>query len=258
MLLGLIEPTRGSSTILGHDSRSLPPAVRARIGYLAEGHPAYPWMRVRDHARLQARHFPRWNARIFERTCEDFQIDPATQAAHLSRGQRAGMCLGLTLAIEPEVLILDDPALGLDPVARRALLEAVVQFTRRKERTVFFSSHLLTDIERVADYVAVLDAGTLRACCSVETFLRHVRQFALRFEGDPPGVTPFPGLLSSAMVNDELRITMVASDESIPPRVRALASSIEEVPMSFEDSLLAYLGRRRAPGRAWNQAGGDA
>jgi ABC-2 type transport system ATP-binding protein len=263
MLLGLLAPTRGHATLLGHDSRDLPASVRERVGYLAEGHPAYPHLTVADHARLQARHYRRWAPATFERTCADFQIAPAARVGTLSRGQRAGMCLGLTLATDPELLILDDPALGLDPVARRALLEAVVQFTRKKDRTVFFSSHLLSDVERVADYIAVLDAGVLRACCSVETFLRHVRQFALHFEGAPPPLPSFPGLLSTVTVDGEVRLTVVSPDDTIPSQLRSLASSVEELPLSFEDSLLAYIGRRRttaAPtaGEPATTFGGDA
>ena len=80
-----------------------------------------------------------------------FAINPRTKAGHLSHGQRAGLHLAMTLAIEPEVLMLDDPATGLDPAARRSLLEAMIYFTRSRERTIFFSTHLLDDVERVAD-----------------------------------------------------------------------------------------------------------
>src|SRR4029077_16722500 len=103
-----------------------------------------------------------------------------------------------TLAPEPELLILDDPALGLDPVARRSLLESMIYVTRGAGRTIFFSSHLLEDVERVADYLAILDHTFLRACCPVESFRAHVRQFLLRYARNmpPPDNPPaLPGLL---------------------------------------------------------------
>ena len=160
ILLGLLEPTRGSSTVFGHDSQHLPPLLRGKIGYLAENHPVVPWMTVAQAAKYQSAFYPAWNQRIFEGTVEHFNLKAEAKAGSLSRGQRAGLALALTLAPEPELLVLDDPALGLDPVARRALLEAILYITRTPNRTVFLSSHLLDDIERVADYLLILDRST--------------------------------------------------------------------------------------------------
>jgi ABC-type Na+ transport system ATPase subunit NatA/DNA-binding transcriptional regulator YhcF (GntR family) len=124
MLLGLTEPTRGSSRILGHDSQSLPPEVRARIGYMSESHSLYDSLTVRQNGEYQSRFYPRWNERIFQAVAGHFRLDPRTKAGQLSRGERAGLALAITLAPEPELLVLDDPAIGLDPVARRSLLES--------------------------------------------------------------------------------------------------------------------------------------
>jgi ABC-2 type transport system ATP-binding protein len=207
MILGLLEPTRGSATILGHDSASLSPDVRGRIGYLAEGHSVYGWMRVGEYGQFQRGFYPRWNQDIFAAVIDHFSIDPQTKAGHLSHGQRAGLHLAMTLAIEPEVLLLDDPATGLDPAARRSLLEAMVYFTRSRERTIFFSSHLLDDVERVADQVAILDYSVLRACSSIETFRDRVRRLVARFPAEPPRNLPdIPGLLQMAREHNELSL----------------------------------------------------
>ena len=101
MLLGLLAPTRGSSPICGHDSATLPPEARARIGYMAEGHPVYGWMRVGQYARFQSGFYSRWNRDIFAAVIDHFSIDPRTRAGYLSHGQRAGLHLAMTLAIEP-------------------------------------------------------------------------------------------------------------------------------------------------------------
>jgi ABC-2 type transport system ATP-binding protein len=122
MIRGLVQPRRGSSSILGHDSLTLTPEVRARIGYMAERHPAYAWMRVGQCDRFQSGFYNRWNHDIFASVIDYLSIDARTKAGHLSYGQRAGLHLAMTLAIEPEVLMLDDPATGLDPAARRSLL----------------------------------------------------------------------------------------------------------------------------------------
>jgi ABC-2 type transport system ATP-binding protein len=134
MLLGLVAATRGSARVLGYDSASLPPEARARIGYLAESHPVVPWMTAAEFGRYQADGQPRWRDEVFRGVLSHFDIAPGTRAKHLSRGERAGLCLACVLAADPELLILDDPTLGLDPVARHHLLEALVYLTRRAGR----------------------------------------------------------------------------------------------------------------------------
>jgi ABC-2 type transport system ATP-binding protein len=258
MLLGLLEPTRGSSTILGYDSTGLPPAARARIGYMAEGHPVYAWMRVAQCADFQRGFHPHWNQDIFAGVIDNFAIDPKTRAGNLSHGQRAGLHLAMTLAIEPELLVLDDPATGLDPAARRALLEAMVYFTRDRRRTIFFSSHLLDEVERVADYVAVLDYSVLRACCSVETFRDRVRQLVASFPAAPPRELPaIPGLLRATRAENELSVIVANPNGQTRRALQSLgAEAVDEQPISLEDALIAYVGRQGEKSFFLNTAGG--
>jgi ABC-2 type transport system ATP-binding protein len=246
MILGLLEPTRGSASILGHDSAALPPESRARIGYMAEGHPVYGWMRVGQYAGFQRGFYDRWNQETFAAVIDYFAIDPRTKSGHLSHGQRAGLHLAMTLAIEPEVLMLDDPATGLDPSARRSLLEAMIYFTRSRERTIFFSTHLLDDVERVADYVAVLDYSVLRVCCSADTFRERVRRIAARFPGEPPRKLPaIPGLLRATRSENELALIVANPNGCTERDLEALgALAVDEQPISLEDALIAHVGRQ--------------
>src|SRR5258708_7279369 len=176
MLLGLLEPTRGSAKVLGEDCRHLSPAARGRIGYVAEGHPLIDWMRVGDLESFQKSFYPKWDGRMFAAVLDQFALPAGARAGPLSRGQRAGLSLALTLATRPELLVMDDPAMGLDPVARRTLLEAMILVTRDAGHTIFFSSHVLDDVERVADHVAILDQSVLRVSSSVETFRSRVKR----------------------------------------------------------------------------------
>jgi ABC-2 type transport system ATP-binding protein len=245
MLLGLLEPTRGEGSILGHDIRSLPPEVRARIGYLTEDHQLYGWMSVRECGEFQSRFYPLWNEQIFRAVIGHFNLKPTARVKDLSRGERAGLCLGLTLAPEPELLVLDDPAIGLDPVAHRSLIESMIYLTRRSDRTIFFSSHQLADVERVADYVAVLDRSVLQVCCPLETFRNSVRQIRLRFSSAPPPVPKIPGLLQAFRAEGELRLTCMHYNDATEQALRALApAQMEMVPISLEDAFISYLGER--------------
>ena len=243
MMMGLLKPTWGSSTILGHDSQRLPPEVRARIGYLAEGHPVFGWMRVKDAHAYQAQFYPKWNKGLFHSVLEFFRVDPKTRAKNLSRGERAGLCLAMALAPEPDLLILDDPAIGLDPVARRSLLESMVYATRQADRTILFSSHLLADIERMADHIAILDYSVLRAQCSLDMFRSCVQQFVLKFAGVPPTLPAIKGVIQRLPRGNQLRLTLVNVTVQTRDVLKGLGSlSMEEVPISLEDAFVSYLG----------------
>jgi ABC-2 type transport system ATP-binding protein len=246
MILGLLEPTRGSSSILGYESMTMPPEARARIGYMAEGHPVYSWMRVGKYADFQKGFYSHWKQEIFANVIDYFAIDPRTRAGHLSHGQRAGLHLAMTLAIEPEVLMLDDPATGLDPSARRSLLEAMIYFTRSRERTIFFSTHLLDDVERVADHVAVLDYSVLRACASADTFRERVHRVVARFRSEPPHKLPnIPGLLRVTRSERELSLIIANLNGRTERDLEELgAESVDEQPISLEDALIAHVGRQ--------------
>jgi ABC-2 type transport system ATP-binding protein len=214
MLLGLLPPTCGTGELLGCDIRALTPEIRARVGYLAEDHPLYGWMTVQEAGDFQRSFFPRWNQKTFRAITDYFNLKLDSRIRTLSRGERAGVSLALTLAQDPELLILDDPAMGLDPVARRALVESMVHLTRRKDRTIFYSSHELADVERVADWIAVIDHGVLRASCAVDTFRSRVKQFRLHFETAPPPSSGFPGFLRVTRSGHDLRVTCVQPEGS--------------------------------------------
>jgi ABC-2 type transport system ATP-binding protein len=203
-------------------------------------------MRVGQYAGFQRGFYNRWDQQTFARVIDYFAISPRTRAGHLSHGQRAGLHLAMTLAIEPEVLMLDDPATGLDPSARRSLLEAMIYFTRSRERTIFFSTHLLDDVERVADHVAVLDYSVLRVCCSADTFRERVRRLVARFPGEPPrNLPPIPGLLRATRSENELSLIVANPNGRTERDLESLgALAVDERPLSLEDALIAHVGRQ--------------
>jgi ABC-2 type transport system ATP-binding protein len=200
-------------------------------------------MRVKDAQAYQSRFYPKWNRELFHTVLEFFRVDPKTRARHMSRGERAGLCLAMTLAPEPDLLILDDPAIGLDPVARRSLLESMVYATRQSDRTIIFSSHLLADIERMADHIAVLDYSVLRAQCSLETFRSCVQQFVLRFEDAPPKLPPIRGLIQCIPQAKTLRLTIVNVTRDTRATLQRLgAQAVDETPITLEDAFVSYMG----------------
>ena len=241
MLLGMLEPTRGSSTILGHDSANIPPAVRGRIGYVAEGHPLYGWMSIGGLARHQAALYSHWNWDTYHRIIDHFQLDEKAKAGRLSRGQTAGVALAIALAPEPELLVLDDPSLGLDPVARRAILEVIVDLFGGGERTVLLSTHELQDVERIADRVLVLDQSMLVADAEKDYFLAHVREYVIEGGMGRPEVK---GLISSRQEGSVLRLLVANPDEETQRQLETAGTVVEQRSVNLEDAVIGYLSRR--------------
>ncbi len=242
MLLGLLPPTRGRSELLGCDSQSLTPQVRTRVGYLAEGHYLWRWMRVRDVARWQRSTFPRWDQSLFDAILKFFAVDPQDRVSQISRGQRAGVCLAMTLATDPELLVLDDPSMGLDPIARRALVEGLLAFARRDGRTIFICTHLLDDVERLADRIAVINDGRLMVDAGLTDFRERVGGWIVGAELDAGLVAQIPRLIDSRQVGEHTQQLVAADpDQDTEAAIQQMTVSARREPLTLEDAVLAYL-----------------
>ena len=250
ILMGLLSPTRGAAITLGEDASEMSIQTRARIGYLVEGHFLYPSMKVRDCESFQRAGYKSWDDQLFRDIVQHFGIDPLARVSTLSRGQRAGVSLALVLAPDPELLILDDPALGLDPVSRRALNETLIEFAAGGKRTVLLSTHLLDDVERIADRVAVMVGGRLKVDTSMEDFAGRVSIFAASGSHfDPASIAAIPGLIEARQFGDRLQLAIADVNEETNASIARLgADKIEMLDTTFSDAILAYLTRERGDG----------
>ncbi|NOX56887.1 MAG: ABC transporter ATP-binding protein [Planctomycetes bacterium] len=249
MLLGMVHPDCGQARLFGDDSQQLRPETRARIAYLAEGHPLYPWMTIDEAVRFTRAFYPAtWNQKLLDQILDHFELPRRAKIRRLSRGERAQVSLALAVAPDPELLILDDPTLGLDTVVRRDFLESMIQIIQRRGRTIFFSSHILGDVERVAERIGIIHQGVLRVDCPTDRFKSAVRKAVLRFDGPPP---PFPecrGLVSARTVGMQLEVVVVdfgdehrQAIESLKPR------DWELLELNLEDAFIEYTrGPRRS------------
>ncbi|QDU79791.1 ABC transporter ATP-binding protein YtrB [Polystyrenella longa] len=258
MLMGFLQPTRGTATILGTDCSNLTPAIRGRIAYVAEGHFLYKWMTIAQLEQFQKNAALRWNQKLFRAVLDHFALDEKMKAGALSRGQRAGVCLALALAPEPELIILDDPTIGLDPVARRALVEAMLMVTQNRDRTILFSSHQLDDVERVADWIAIMLEGDLRVCCTPDEFRDRLSRWVLKFDdGGPPSLEEIPELVHEMRFPNELHLTLAnASPETISKLQTLATRSCEQLPLNLENGVIDYLSDKSRGGSLLHTMGG--
>jgi ABC-2 type transport system ATP-binding protein len=160
-ILGLLRAESGSVRVFGLDPVAEPVSVLSRIGYLSEENDLPGWMRVNELLRYSRAFYANWADGYAEELREAFQLDPSAKIRDLSKGQRSRAGLIVALAYRPDLLVLDEPSSGLDPIVRRDILGAVMRTIADEGRTVLFSSHLLDEVERVADHVTMIRQGTV-------------------------------------------------------------------------------------------------
>ena len=243
LMLGLLRPTAGSSSLLGCDSMALTPEIRQRIGYVTEGHRLYRWMSIAALEKFQKAFFPKqWDDKFFADMIEYFELPMKKKIKHLSNGQRAQVSLALALAPNPELLIMDDPTLGLDAAIRRQFLEGMIDLIMREGRTVLFSSHILSDVERVSDRIVVLDKGVLRASCGLEEFRKAVKKVKFAFAEALPSEIDIDGLLHCRRSEKELELTLVGVDEEKIAQWSQKSGAVryQIVKMNLEDQFVEF------------------
>jgi len=160
-ILGLLRAESGSVRVFGLDPVADPGAVLSRVGYPSDENDLPRWMRVDELIRYSRAFYPAWDDGYAEELRQTFALDPTAKVKNLSKGQKARAGLLIALAYRPELLVLDEPSSGLDPIVRRDILGAIIRTIAEEGRTVLFSSHLLGEVEQVADHVTMISHGRI-------------------------------------------------------------------------------------------------
>jgi ABC-2 type transport system ATP-binding protein len=187
--MGMLRAQAGAVSVFGLDPVSAPHAVLSRIGYLSELNELPEWMRVDELIQFTRAFYPNWDESYAQSLRQNFELAPDKVVQSLSKGQRARLGLLLALAHRPELLILDEPSSGLDPLVRRDILRAIIKTIAQEGRTVLFSSHLLDEVERVADRVAIINGGRIIQNEELESLKSNYHRVVFRF-GSAPRATP--------------------------------------------------------------------
>src|SRR5215469_5448513 len=181
-VMGLLRAQQGSVSVFGLDPVSNPTAVLSRVGYLSELNELPEWMRIEELVAFTRPFYSTWDDEYARSLQQMFELDPGAQIRTLSKGQRARVGLLLALAFRPQLLVLDEPSSGLDPLVRRDILLAVIETVVQDGRTVLFSSHLLDEVERVADRVAIIEGGRIIQNELLEHLKARYHRLVLHFD----------------------------------------------------------------------------
>jgi ABC-2 type transport system ATP-binding protein len=243
-MLGLLNRDDGSIRVLGLDPEREPLELRRRVGYLAEDQTMWGWMRVEEILRFVAPFYPTWDHSLALQYVRDFELPLRTRIKHLSKGQNVRLGLVLALAHRPELVILDDPALGLDPIMRKQFNRDLITHLQGEGRTVFYSSHLLYEVEAVADEVAILDQGRIVRQAGTETLRRDVKQIIIRQEA-------FAALRGDLSILDErsdgenVAVTVQDAERTLQALGREGVIEFRVVDLNLDEIFEAYVAGKR-------------
>ncbi|RPJ34534.1 MAG: ABC transporter ATP-binding protein [Planctomycetaceae bacterium] len=241
ILLGLLTPQSGRCSVGGHDPQAEAVAVRRAVGYVAEDQRMYDWMRVEQILRWTSSFYPTWDRAYEQQLLRQFDLPPKGKIKTLSKGQNTRLALLLALAHRPRIVILDDPTLSLDPIARKEFLRSVITLLQSEGTTVFFSSHLLYEIEPVADQIAILDQGRIIKAAPTDVLRDTVRRFLLRPKAEMD-LTKVTGILDAVQEDGQWRVTVEAANADVRATLGAIAyRDVEEMGLNLDEIFEAYV-----------------
>lgn len=203
ILSGYLQPRSGECRIFGENIQRMNPVTRQRIGLLIEGHVQYAFMNVEEIERYYSAFYPNWNRDAYYGLVRKLKIAPRQRIARMSCGQRSQVALGLILAQNAELLVLDDFSMGLDPGYRRLFIDYLREYAKAESKTIFLTSHIIQDMERLIDDCIIMDYGSILIQQPVQQLLKTFRRYTFRIEGTIPEILPEDATLyHSAVIRD--------------------------------------------------------
>ncbi len=246
-IIGLYLPDRGEVTTFGRNARDLGPHELARIGYVHQEGELLNWMTVGQLLRYVAAYYPNWNQDLERRYIDDFHVNTKARVGTLSPGERQKVAILIAIGFEPQLLILDEPASALDPIARADFLNLLLELIQTEGRTIIISSHILSDVEKVIDHVLIMDHGRIIRDCSFDDLREEYGRVRLTaLHGRLPETLPFAGVLQCQRNEGEALLTVRhQSPDCIEQQARTIDCEAEIQPLPLEDIYRLVVGGER-------------
>jgi ABC-2 type transport system ATP-binding protein len=237
--LGLLRPESGHSLIFSESAWSLDAATKARIGYVPQTAGLYAWMRIKQLIAYTAAFYPRWNDKLVQSLLEQWELSADQRIGRLSVGTQQKLGIILALGHEPDLLVLDEPAASLDPAARRDFLKAVLSVAADGTRTVLFSTHITSDLERVADRVALLRDGHIAYDGPLDSLKDSVKRWHVSAAAPLPSDFVVPGAVRTHVEGTEALLTIRDGTPGVLREVeQRFGAAINVEDLSLEDIFL--------------------
>ncbi len=236
MIMGHLRPTSGGIKVLGRALGEDLLDIRRRVAYVSENRYMYDWMTVAESIGFTRAFHETWDDKKAADLLKRFSLPAEKKVRQLSRGNRARLCLLLALSFNPELIILDEPTSGLDPIVRRDFIENIVAEIAEEGKTVLFSSHIVEEVERVADYVGIINEGELLLVSTLDRIKSSYKRVRYMTNGTRPEVAGVPGVLAVENGRHEQVLTVSAwGDETLRRLGERGVKNPEVLPISLED-----------------------
>ncbi|MFH1851709.1 MAG: ABC transporter ATP-binding protein [Candidatus Neomarinimicrobiota bacterium] len=245
ILNGFLKPASGTCLIFGEDSQKLSPQTKTRIGFLMEGHIQYSFMNIYQIEKFYSSFFPRWKKAPYYELMSKLQVEPGQKISRMSCGQRSQVALGLILAQDPDLMILDDYSMGLDVGYRRLFLDYLAEYATAEDKTVFVTSHIIQDLERIINDFVVLDYRGVLLSMAVKEFQETFHEY--RFDTTPDLKLTKDNLVRNfEIIGKHAVVYSFAALDEIKSYLNSQGiqfDNLNEVPMTLEDAIIGLSGK---------------
>ena len=248
-LLNLLQPASGDIRVFGMNPAKEEVPVKSRLAWVPDTVAFYPWMRIGGYFEYLASFRERWNQELEKNLLDQFELDPARKVTALSKGEKMQVALIGALCPEPDLLVLDEPTSGLDPLVRREFIRTVIgayQEGDPENRTVFVSTHLITEFEGLIDEFTIIDKGKDILAMKTEEARSEFRKLTVRFDGDTPDLNDIPCLYHRTEADGTEVFVRGAWEPTRAALQKAGATAIDDESLSLEEIFLTTLNAHRA------------
>ena len=245
ILMGYLKPRSGVCRIFGEDIQSMHPVTRERIALLIEGHVQYAFMSIEEIEKYYSAFYPRWNKEAYYELMKKLKVAPRQKISRMSCGQRSQVALGLILAQNADLLVLDDFSLGLDPGYRRLFTEYLREYAKAEKKTIFLTSHIIQDMERLIDDCIIMDYGRILIQKPVKELLDTFTRYSVK-TGNPQKLPSHTDLYNTAAIRDSAETYSFMPEEyiiSILKEQKIEYSGLKAEKMNLEDTFIGLTGK---------------
>lgn len=245
ILNGYLKPQSGMCLIFGKEVQNMDPSLRRNIGLLIEGHIQYSFMNIGQIERFYASFYPKWRREAFYELVSKLKIAPGQRISRMSCGQRSQIALGLILAQDPELLILDDFSLGLDPGYRRLFVDYLREYARAEQKTVFLTSHIIQDMERLIDDCIIMDYGRIMIQQPVKELLSSVKRYEFTVP-DRYEPNEYSGFYYPSKIRNHVETFSFFSEKEAEEKLKSLGvpfSGLKAESVNLEDAFIGLTGK---------------
>jgi len=246
ILNGFLKPTSGNCLMFGENSYKLSPQTKARVGFLIEGHIQYSFMSIKQIEKFYSAFYPKWKKEPYYELMSKLAVTEDQKLSKMSCGQRSQVALGLILAQDPDLLILDDYSMGLDAGYRRLFLDYLIEYAKAESKTIFITSHIIQDLENFLDDCLIIDYKSVLVAMPIKEFQKKFKQFRFTVPNPEIQFSKNEIIKNFEKLKDRFIVYSFADKIDLVAYLNSLNihnSAVEEIPMTLEDAFIGITGK---------------